>query len=381
MDIKTDSFIQISRIIARDSKDTSYKFALLRATNDVIDLYDHHIHDLGDRVSIPIGLIIERWLWYYYPLIESDVFLPQKNGEPSTPARGKNIAFRQDFVNLIVTYEEMGGFHYFYNDYKKKNLDPEVTRYLKILVDKLYHTITNMPMRYIGRSVSEKEYSIFQILQAKRAVRTPERIDTEFLLENYGRVAFPRDFYYVFRYLGGFLHGANSLIHNWADFIVKANREFSLEKTYVLEKLLYNPEVERDVALVRDYFNSVSSLECVWSGKALTEGQMHVDHVLPFTHYLNNDTWNLQPAHSEVNSSKRDRIPTAHQLRKSRDRIIHYWTGLRDAFSHRFAGEVHVGLQAGIDFGHPNWETPMFTALEEKAKFLIDIRGLEGWEW
>jgi hypothetical protein len=381
MNINTDSFIRISRIIARDSKDTSYKFALLRATHDVIDLYDHHIADLGDRVSIPIGLIIERWLWYYYPLIESDVFLPQKNGEPARPAKGKNIAFRQDFVNLIVTYEEMGGFDYFYNDYKKKNLGPDVTRHLKILVDKLYQTITHMPMRYIGRSVSEREYSIYQVLEPKRTPRNPKRIDTEFLLENYGRVAFPKDFYYVFRYLGGFLHGANSLIHNWADFIVRANREFSLEKTYVLEKLLYNPEVERDVARVRDYFSGLTDLECVWSGKSIVSGQLHVDHVLPFTHYLNNDTWNLLPTLDKVNSKKRDKIPTPYQLKKSRDRIIHYWTGLRDAFTRRFPGEVNVGLQSGIDFSRPNWENPMFHALEEKAKFLIEIRGLEGWEW
>ena len=43
MKLDTQSFIRVSQIIERDSKDTSYKFALLRATIDVISLYDQQI--------------------------------------------------------------------------------------------------------------------------------------------------------------------------------------------------------------------------------------------------------------------------------------------------------------------------------------------------
>ena len=134
MKIDTRSFIKVSRIIEQDSKDTSYKFALLRSTVDVIKLYDQQILSLESRVVIPIGLILERWLWYYYPLIDTNIFLPQKNGEPHELVKGKNISFRKYFVDLITLYKEYGDFEHFYNDYKKKKLSSDVNRALSELI-------------------------------------------------------------------------------------------------------------------------------------------------------------------------------------------------------------------------------------------------------
>ena len=122
MDINAKSLIKVSQIIERDSKDTSYKFALLRATIDVINLYDQQIINLNDRVLIPTGLIIERWLWYYYPLIESKIFLPQRNSESELIVKGKNISFRKHFTKVIEEYSEFGHFEHFYNDFKRKKL-------------------------------------------------------------------------------------------------------------------------------------------------------------------------------------------------------------------------------------------------------------------
>ena len=238
-----------------------------------------------------------------------------------------------------------------------------------------------MPMRYIGRSVSQQEYSVYQILEKKKTIRSKGVIDTEFLLGNYGRVAFPKDFYMVFKYLGGFVQGANSLIHNWADFILGANKEISLEKTYVLEKLLYDPEVSRDVALVREYFQNSPELSCVWSRKSISHQDLNIDHVLPFAHFLNNDIWNLLPSRSEVNNRKRDKIPSSYQLNISKDLIIHYWSDLHRNFPEKFSSETNIGLRSNIDFAHNNWHLPLFDALRTKAKFLIEIRGLEEWEW
>jgi len=71
-------FKQINAIIERDSKDATYKFALLRGAIEISQEYDHLQRDTGDRVEFPLGLLVEKWLLYYYPLIAGSDFIPQK---------------------------------------------------------------------------------------------------------------------------------------------------------------------------------------------------------------------------------------------------------------------------------------------------------------
>ena len=75
------NFKTINTIIERDSKDTTYKFALLRSVIEVSQEFQHLRKEAGDLVSLPLGLLIEKWLLYYYPIIESQEFLPQMHGE------------------------------------------------------------------------------------------------------------------------------------------------------------------------------------------------------------------------------------------------------------------------------------------------------------
>jgi hypothetical protein len=72
------NFKTINTIIERDSKDTTYKYALLRGAVEISQEYQHLKHENGDRIEFPLGLLVEKWLLYYYPFIESDI--PQKPG-------------------------------------------------------------------------------------------------------------------------------------------------------------------------------------------------------------------------------------------------------------------------------------------------------------
>src|SRR5690606_26489581 len=107
------------KIIERDSKTTTYKFALLRGVIDIVQDNSPYIRFLGDRVQIPTGLLIEKWLLYYYPLLESDIELPQIIG-------GSNLAFKPQLDELIDGYRPIGGFSAFYNDLKSKGIPQEL---------------------------------------------------------------------------------------------------------------------------------------------------------------------------------------------------------------------------------------------------------------
>lgn len=94
------SIKDLARIIERDSKDATYKFALLRGNIEIIQEHDHYKSIEGDRVSFPLGLMVLKWIEYYYPLMSSEIFIPQKHGD----SLQRTIAFRSEFERVIRLY-------------------------------------------------------------------------------------------------------------------------------------------------------------------------------------------------------------------------------------------------------------------------------------
>ena len=117
------SVADLNRIIERDATDTTYKYALLRATSNIVGNHSPVKRD-EDRVWFPTGFLVEKWIEYYYPLIDSALFIPQKNAEDENDKKSKKIAFRSLFKKLTDIYRPFGGFKAFWADYKKGNLQP-----------------------------------------------------------------------------------------------------------------------------------------------------------------------------------------------------------------------------------------------------------------
>ena len=91
----------------------------------------------GDRVHFPIGLLVEKWLLYYYPLIS----IPQIN-------KSTQLAFAGPMKEIVAFYELRGGFSVFYNDLKNKGIPVEIGQSFQDLVRKLAKTIIEMPMNW-----------------------------------------------------------------------------------------------------------------------------------------------------------------------------------------------------------------------------------------
>ena len=113
--MNTSVFRNISKIIERDSKSTTYKFALLRGVIDIIRENSPYIVVEKDFVHFPLGLLIEKWMLYYFPILESPVNLPQINGNAK-------LAFENQYKRIIEAYSSMNGFSGFYNDLKNKGI-------------------------------------------------------------------------------------------------------------------------------------------------------------------------------------------------------------------------------------------------------------------
>ena len=369
--MNNEVFTNISKIIERDSKSTTYKFALLRGVIDIIQDNTPFISFSNDRVHFPIGLLIEKWMLYYYPILESSKYIPQINGET-------NLAFAVQFKKIISAFSAIGGFSVFYNDLKNKGIPAYLQNDFLNLANKMKETITKMPMKYIGRSISNDYYSIFQY-DTKTSKRISKGIDIEYLVNNFGSFSIPIDYYEVFRLLGSFINGQDSILFKWAEFSVNASGN-SLSIENVVNEVLRSPITERDVNESKQIYKSILQKEgkvyCVWSGMAITS--YDIDHMIPFSVWKNNDLWNLLPSQATTNNQKRDKIPSVGLIEKRKDLILHYWELINEFQSQRFQKEIQIALLGNNPFS--DWKTTGINQLKNSCDYLISKRGYEEWK-
>lgn len=362
-------FSNISKIIERDSKSSTYKFALLRGVIDIIDDNSPYIDQRFGRVYIPTGLLVEKWLMYYYPILRSEIPIPQINVKTQ-------LAFQTQFKNVIAAYELRGGFSAFYNDLKNKGIPCDLSKQVFDLVKKLKDTITDKPMRHIGYSINNKHYSIFQFENAP--MEPPIYLNVGYLIQHCGTFSIPLDYYQAFKLFGSFINGQNSILFKWAQFSVNASgQNLSIEN--VINEVLVSPitarNIEESKKIYRDVLNQQGKVYCVWTGAELNA--YVIDHVIPFTVWKNNDLWNLLPAKPSVNSKKRDRIPTPELIEKQKDLILSYWHLIQQNQNDRFQREMQVALLGKRDFD--NWQQTGLTQLQNSCNYLIESRGFEAW--
>lgn len=362
-------FSNISKIIERDSKSTTYKFALLRGVIDIIDDNSPFIEERSGRVYLPTGLLIEKWLMYYYPILRSETPIPQINGEAQ-------LAFSSQFKKVIDAYELRGGFSAFYNDLKNKGIPSDLREVVFQLIKKLRDTITQMPMKYIGRSITNAYYSIFEYENAP--MHLPIYVNTEYLIQHGGTFSIPIEYFEAFKLFGSFINGQNSILFKWAQFSANAS-PLDLKVEFILHEVLKSPITTRNIKeskkLYKDILEQNGQVYCVWTGKKTSD--YDIDHVIPFSVWKNNDLWNLLPARPSVNSQKRDRIPTPELLEKQTDLILSYWHLIQQNQNDRFQREMQVALLGKRDFD--NWQQTGLTQLQNSCNYLIESRGFEAW--
>jgi hypothetical protein len=371
--MRDEVFSNISKIIERDSKFATYKFALLRATIDVIQENSPFISFSGEKVIIPTGLLVEKWLQYYYPIMESEVRVPQIG-------RNNNLAFEKSFLNVVAFYRNgKGGFSTFYNDLRRKGFSDEISETVLLLFKEVADTIIKQPMRYIGRSLSNEYYSIFKIESGKKRNTRNLQPNLDFLIHSFGTFSIPMEYYKAFQFLGSFISGQDSILFKWAEFSHYSSNQ-TIEITYILDNLLKSPITQRESSESRKIFNSVlakeGAISCVWTGKGISN--YHVEHIIPFAIWKNNDLWNLLPSKASTNNQKRDKIPSPQIITKQKDLIVHYWDVVNKVYPERFEKELRLSL-----LGHSsldNWKNVAIDKLKLTCDYLINVRGFEEWK-
>ena len=360
---------QIEAIINRDRKSATYKLALLRALCEIAQTEYHHAgwHP-NNLVSIPLGLISEKWLYYYWPLIESYTLLPQLN----TGENNIQIAFRKPLRALVDEFRTIGGLNAFDVAYRSGKLTTNQQNLFLSAMRSISSAIVKGPVAYAGGALEGND-RIFEYSGSLRirSIKTRNNV-----ADALGRVYFNANIWREMSLIGHWI--AEAIVLRWAELVHNFSSR-SIPVAEIISYLLISPEVSRDVNTAKSIYSQLGNLNCVWSNRVLTSSRFDVDHIIPFALWHNNDLWNLVPSDHMVNNQKRDKIVGRETLTNSRDRIIYYWQKQNDANDFRFQNEIGrtlLGKLAPKD----NWENQTFRALTEASELIALHRGVERWE-
>jgi len=369
------SIQDLAKIIERESKSATYKFALLRATIEIIQEQEHYllVHE-DSKVSYPMGSMVMKWIRYYYPIIARNL----------RQVTSRRLAFQTEFEKVIDLYREYpANANQLFYDLKHGISDSHRKEAVIDLLKKLRGTIAKQPMHYIGGSIGMTG-KLYSYEKGPVISKQMPRIDLEWIVTNLGRFAFPVELQHQLQIVGSFLTGTHSIIFKWAEFSSKLPGENQIDTASMIA-LLKDEYNEREIQLANDYYKQIlekGSLECIWSGKRIrNRSDMHIDHMIPFSVLNNNDLWNLMPSTSAMNSKKKDKIPSPQLLERKdvKERIIDGWSELQRAHQGQFRSEIQLALLGNKVFREKTWKNASYENLIVMCHHMIDLRGLDPW--
>jgi SAM-dependent methyltransferase/phage repressor protein C with HTH and peptisase S24 domain len=344
---------QVEQILNRDKKSATYKLALFRALAELAQQRPNLGRFTGDgHVLIPVADVAEKWILYYWPLIESILYLPQQNGE--RPGCQKPTAVRSALTPLVENYEAQGGFQAFVSALEKGKLSPDAARLHREAEKRIRSTIWTMPVKYAGGG---EPYSVLQYDKPGKSIRMQADLWRELCLT------------------GSWI--ADATVLRWAELTHRISGG-TVPVSQVVEQLLVIPDPERRVQEARRFYLNQEELECVWT-KTRIRSNLEVDHAIPFTLWRNNALWNLLPSSRTANNQKRDKLPTLRLIRERRNQIVHCWSHLHEHFGDHFEREA-AQFMTKERFPDDNWEVALFSQFIEAIETTAHLRGSERWE-
>lgn len=334
-------------IILNDEKSSTYKLALLRCLARIAETAPALAVErpADDVVDLPLGAVALNWLRMYLPLVRAS--LPQLPGNRGSERLGfAGEGFRHLLSDGVIAQDLRIGAQF---------TGSRAEALGRALAD-ARTTIARMPVAYTRNPNSDRP--VFETTTG-RAPRCLDELtlDAE-TLGRYGRISVPGDVWRTLQRLGPWIEPV--LVSEWSRLVtgfgLRMGRHVSPGE---VETALIWLDPERDTLLARRRAHAIMAsgepIRCVWSGDSLSPESLDVDHCLPWAAWPCGDLWNLMPARPSVNrNAKRDRLPSAAALERSRELIQHWWTqgwSRDETLSARFWREAEASLPLSVGRG------------------------------
>jgi hypothetical protein len=316
----------ISAILRHDNKVTSYKFALLRAINDVVLAFP----DLASgeqAVAIPLRMLADRWIAYYWPFVGPQTAILQGPVSQQDGQTRQDMSLRSELSRLYSAWEQFIGSAAQPSDGYLLVADLRVERlrnhYPATVLDaytaarRAIITALQKPIRHAGPR--GQEWSVFP-RPALASSLGPQIICVPGTRPADRCLLVEATLWTMFRDLSLWVEAL--CVHEWSLFTERvtedSDRPVDRGKAYWL--LTAHPESRRPLTWERNHIEILllegETFTCPWTGRRIVQGTpFDIDHLLPLAIYPMNDLWNLVPADPTFNQhTKRDLIPSLERL-------------------------------------------------------------------
>jgi hypothetical protein len=326
----------ISTILKHDAKATSYKIALLRSINDVV-LSFPGLHTFDQDVAIPLRVLAEYWLAYYWPFVDTEVPIMQGPRSMRNGRLANDMAFRTELAAFRSEWEETwraasrpsDGFWLISElrvPRKRKTYSVELLKAYDRAIKAISRTI-QMPIRYAGPgqwSVFERPTRYSQL--AGRVVAVPNTYPEDVCL------VISADLWRAFQQMSLYVEAL--CIHEWCLFTEKVEQkaEAEVDRGRAYSLLTDRPDNRRPLTWERNQVDLLlmEGVEfiCPWTERRIRKSTKYdLDHLLPVSIYPTNEMWNLAPSDPVFNShTKRNRVPKVERLQRAQPHLGRTYT-------------------------------------------------------
>ncbi|MDZ7802337.1 MAG: hypothetical protein U5K81_16280 [Trueperaceae bacterium] len=306
----------VSTVLRHDRKVNSYKIALLRALNDVVLAYPDLRHE-GRDVAVPLRLLAESWVAYYWPFVATKDEILQGPRSQRRSGLAHDMGFRPHLRELRIAWERIhgpsgaaGGWLLVEHLRVPRTRAGYDARFVKQYRGTLRRIGTNLrqPLRYAG----EGEWSLFakprRLREMTDVVAVPGTGPTE------ACTLVPPGLWRAFRDVSLWVEAL--AIHEWS---LLTERVGGVSRGRAYELLTERPDNRLPLSWERNgvelLMREGHAFTCPWTGRRLTPARYQLDHVVPVAVHPFHELWNLVPADPHFNMHrKRDRLPGAAAL-------------------------------------------------------------------
>ena len=359
----------IATILRHDSKQTSYKIALLRSLNDVVLAYPDVGRD-GRDVAVPLRALAEAWVAYYWPFVAPGAPVMQGVRSLLGGELRQDVGFRAHLTELRRDWEAIygpsgaaGGWHLVEHlrvARKRAGYPAELLKRYRGTLSRIA-TALRQPIRYAGPG----EWTVFAPPRPLREVAgappmegAPPMAGAEALpgaRPGGACLLVPADLWAAFREVSLWVEAL--CIHEWSLFTERVSGTASRGTAYAL--LTERPDNRLPVSWERNQVDIAiaegARFACPWTGRPLGAGDFQLDHVVPVSVYPFHELWNLVPSDPGFNMHrKRARLPGPEALEAAVPRLAATYEAYGTSSELRRALRDDVALR----FAHADADPP-----------------------
>ncbi|RMI13980.1 class I SAM-dependent methyltransferase, partial [Pseudoroseomonas wenyumeiae] len=270
LDDGTGALPLLRHVILNDQKQSSYKLGLLRALCRAADGAAGLAQPAGDaEVVLPLGLIALHWLRLYLPLVRAG--LPQGPGNQGPDGLGfAGPGFRALLAGAATVADLRIG----------SRLSGAAAQALHAALKEAAKTITVMPATYM---TYPNGGPILPVERGRPGAAPGALLIDAAYLQSFGTLRVPLHLWRALQRFSAWVEPA--LVAEWTRLMADYARRMgqALDQGQAAQAMVWS-EPERDVALPRRIALrqlQARPLHCVWTGRALAQDSLDIDHLFP----------------------------------------------------------------------------------------------------